>query len=375
VRECIVTFRVDAGPAIGIGHLRRCLTLAAEFRERGCKVSLVCSERLESALEPLVAPYTVYRLEDVLRDAEPRDAQPPDAQPPDAIDAEMRDADATLLIIGHRRSAESWVVLDNYQLGHRWERRLRDAGHRILVIDDYRDRRHHADMLLSEEESPFNPALNELADAARVLVGRQYALVDPDYAFSSLVVANLRADAKRLLVTYGGSDPTGETLKALEAIRGLRNDKSLGVQVGRVDIVIGLANPKSAEIMRAAEGLSDVFVHKGPLSLGSLMREADLVLTAGGNSMVEALTLRKPCIATVTGDNQALMVRRLFAEGAIRSLGHHSTVKPRDILKKTTDVLADFDTFAAFVASKSLFDHLGARRIASAVLTSSELAD
>jgi UDP-2,4-diacetamido-2,4,6-trideoxy-beta-L-altropyranose hydrolase len=369
MRECSVTFRVDVGPAIGIGHLRRCLTLAAEFHERGCKVCLVCGERLESALEPLVAPYTVYRLEDVLRDA-----QPHDTQPPDAIDAEMRDADATLLVIGHRRSAESWVVLDNYRFGYRWERRVREAGHRILVIDDYRDRKHHADVLLSEAESPFNPTLNELADLARVLVGREYALVDPDYAFSSLV-ANVRAGTKRLLVTYGGSDPTGETSKALEAMRELRNDKVFGAEVGRVDIIVGPANPKSAEIMRAAEGLSGVLVHKGPLSLGPLMRKADLILTAGGNSMVEALTLRKPCIVTVTGDNQALMVGRLLAEGAIRSLGHHAMVKPHDILKKTTDVLADFDTFAVFVASKPLFDHLGAHRIASAVLTPSERAD
>ena len=83
--------------------------------------------------------------------------------------------------------------------------------------------------------------------------------------------------------------------------------------------------------MRAAENISDAIVHKALPSLEPLMREADLVLTAGGNSMVEALALRKPCIVTVTGDNQALVVGELDAEGVIRSLGVHATVTPDDV--------------------------------------------
>jgi UDP-2,4-diacetamido-2,4,6-trideoxy-beta-L-altropyranose hydrolase len=359
--ERSVAFRVDAGPAIGIGHLRRCLTLAAELREQGYNVRLVCRERIGPELERLVAPYPIHWLEDVHRDADL----------PDAVDEELWDADATLAAIGHRRAAASWVVVDHYRLGYRWERKVREAGHRIFVIDDYRDRTHHADLLVSDSETPFNPALNELANGARFLVGRRYALVDRVYAFSGLA-ANTVAGPKRLLVSYGGGDPTGETLKALEAIRALRMDQGLRSLVGRVDIVVGLANPRSAAIVRGAEGIQDVIVHQGVSSLGPLMRQADLVLTAGGNSMVEALALRKPCIVTMTGDNQASMVGELDAESAIRSLGGHATVKPDDVLKIVADVLADFDAFAARVASRPLFDHLGAHRIATEMLAASE---
>jgi spore coat polysaccharide biosynthesis predicted glycosyltransferase SpsG len=173
---------------------------------------------------------------------------------------------------------------------------------------------------------------------------------------------------KRLLVSYGGSDLTGETLKALGAIQALRLDEQLRGRVGPVDIVIGPTNPKADAIEQTAQVIQDVIVHRAPSSLEPLMRQADLILTVGGNSMVEALTLRKPCIVTVTGDNQASMVRELHAEGVIRSLGRHATVKSDDVRKIAAAVLADFDTFAARIASRSLFDHLGARRIASAML-------
>src|SRR5207244_13232198 len=148
-------------------------------------------------------------------------------------------------------TAVRWVVVDSYRLGYRWERKVRDAGHRICVIDDYRDRRHHADLLLSDSETQFDAALNELADSARTLIGRQYALLDSAYEFSG-VAANMVTGSKRILVSYGGVDPTGETLKALDAIQVLSNDERSRAQVGRVDIVTGLMNPRSAAIMRAA---------------------------------------------------------------------------------------------------------------------------
>jgi UDP-2,4-diacetamido-2,4,6-trideoxy-beta-L-altropyranose hydrolase len=357
--ERSVAFRVEASPVIGIGHLRRCLTLAAELHQRGCHVCFVCRDQLGTELESLMEPHKIHWLENIQRGAGQRDA----------AGEELRDAEATLSVLDRRRTALSWVVLDHYQLGHRWEKKVRDVGHRIMVIDDCRNRKHHADLLVSDSKSPFNPALNELASTAQVLVGWDYALVDATYSPSG-PFENTMAGPKRFLVSYGGSDPTGETLKALEAVRALRMDEGLRHRVGRVDVVVGLANPNSAAIVQAVEGIEHVIVHQALPSLGPLMRQADLILTAGGNSMVEALALRKPCIVTVTADNQALMVGELEAEGVIWSLGGHAQVKPGDVLKMTTYVTADFDAFAARVASRPIFDHLGAHRIATVMLAS-----
>jgi spore coat polysaccharide biosynthesis predicted glycosyltransferase SpsG len=161
-------------------------------------------------------------------------------------------------------------------------------------------------------------------------------------------------------------------VKALEAIRKLKNDRETCNQVGRVDIVVGLENPNSLTIPRAAERIPEAFVHQSVYSLAPLARQADLVLTAGGNTMVEALALRKPCIVTITGNNQTLMVNDLDSEGVIRSLGEHAAVRTDDVLTMIKCVLNDFDAFAARIVSKGLFDHLGAKRIASAMLELSQ---
>ena len=354
---CSVAFRFDFGPEIGIGHLRRCLTLAGELHKLGCGIRFVCRKPLNPDLPLPTVPYPILWLDNVS----------PNTTRRESFDEEIWDADATLSVIGRLADASSWVVLDHFGYGCRWQKKVRDAGYRIAAIDDGRDRKHHADLLVSDSTAPFDPELNELAERARVLVGREYALVDTAYAYSGSRMTPVKA-GKRILVTYGGADPTGESLKALEAIRLARLDGELGARIGPADLVIGPANLHADAIASAADGIQDVTVHRAPPSLDALMRQADLILTAGGNSMVEALALRKPCIVTVTGDNQALMVNELVAERGIRSLGRHTSVTACDMLRAMARVLDEFDACVERLASRPLFDHLGAQRIASAML-------
>lgn len=345
-----MAFRVDAGPKIGIGHLKRCATLAAVLCARGCAVRFVCRDRFGPELENLTPAHPIDWLDD-------RDNG-------NCRDAELTDADATLTIIGKGRAPAAWVALDSYRLGHRWEQRVRAAGHRILVIDDYRTRQHHADLLVSDSAAPFRPVSNILGGSARALTGWRYALVDPAFAYSEHQ-AIAPTGPKRLLLTYGGADPTGETLKAMAAVRALRDNPTVGRSVGAVDVVIGPSNPKAAVIARAADAIPDVTLHRAVRSLEPLMRRADLVLTAGGNSMVEALTMRKPCIVTVTDGNQAGLVAELEAEGVIHSLSGSGAVGIGDIATMIRQVLADFEAFAVRISARPIFDHLGAERIAS----------
>jgi len=363
IPTCNVTFRVDASQEIGLGHLRRCLTLAGQLRDIGCKVRFVCRDQLGLSIAPLAASYIVCRLDRGSRIVASSML----------ADEELWDADATLSVIGRDEVDTSWVVVDSYRLGRRWERKVRDAGHRVMVIDDFRDRMHHADLLVSDSEIPFDPALNERSGLVRTLVGREYALIGPEYAHSDTPVSR-RTGPKRLLVSYGGSDRTGETMKAITAVGSLRENAAACDLLGRVDVVVGQLNPVAEDIARAVQGIQDVVVHMAPPGLAKLMRAADLFLTAGGNSMVEALALRKPCLVTVTGDNQALMVGQLAAEGMIRSLGAQHAVAPDDVAEGIVDILTEFEVFATHVASRPLFDHLGAQRIAAAMLMSLELA-
>lgn len=351
-----VTIRVDASSDIGIGHVRRCMILARRLRGDGFAVRLIGAQQFGAAIEPLVEDMPVFWL----------DARAGGIEREQNQDNEVWDAQVTMSIIGRHPSRVSWVVVDHYRLGERWEMMIREAGHRVLAIDDFRNRKHCADILVADSAAPFDPRLNSCAGKAQMLAGVEFALVDPEFAFSEQDPIPA-GGGRRILISYGGADPTDETSKALEAVRLLRQDGHSREWLGTVDVVVGPANMRATQLRAQAKGMKDVVVHVAPESLVPFMRVADMFLTAGGNSMIEALTMRKPCLVTQTSENQALMVDQLRVQRAIRVLGNHAMVGPRDVMKAMAKLHSDYEQFSREVRARPLFDHFGARRISAAI--------
>jgi len=347
-----VAIRVDANPDIGMGHLRRCLTLAKQLHSDGFVVQLISRSFCDKNIEKLVKDFNVAFLN------QPKityNCSDPQSQ-------ELWDAETTLSIIGHYPSYVSWVIVDSYQLSELWEKTIAQAGHKVLVIDDFRNRYHHADILLSDTNNSFSKEMNGNKYGFHELIGSKFALVDSEYAFIKEPPISL-VKPKRILISYGGSDPTDETTKALEAIYSLRNHQRYQEYLGMVDVVVGQVNTKSDMVIRSAGKIDNVKVHLAPSSLANFLRKADIFLTAGGNSMVEALTMRKPCLVTVTSDNQALMVNQLVEKSAIIVLGHHVQVSSELIANALIEICTEYKQIVNRFISQSIFDYLGASRV------------
>ncbi|GCL36295.1 MAG: UDP-2,4-diacetamido-2,4,6-trideoxy-beta-L-altropyranose hydrolase [Sphaerospermopsis kisseleviana] len=356
-----VAIRVDANPTIGMGHLRRCITLGKQLQNDGFIVQLISQSRFDKNIEELVKDFNISWLNESGINCNHEHLQ----------SQELWDAEATLSIIGSYPTCVSWVIVDSYQLGELWERTICKAGHKILAIDDFRNRRHHADVLLNDINRPFASDMNGNENGFCELIGAKFALVDPEFAFVEEAPLSF-ARPKQLLISYGGSDPTDETTKALEAMSFLKNHEQYRKWIGRVDVVIGQVNTKANIVMRSAENIDNVRVHIAPQTLAHLLRDTDVLLTAGGNSMVEALTMRKPCLVTVTSDNQALMVNQLIDQSAIISLGNHARVNSENISNALINIITKYEQVANGFISRSIFDHLGASRVSAAIQSISQ---
>ena len=167
-----VAIRVDANPDIGMGHLRRCLTLAKQLHSDGFVVQLICRSFCDKNVEKLVKDFNVafLRQPEIIYNYSDPQSQ------------ELWDAETTLSIIGHYPSYVSWVIVDSYQLSELWEKTISQAGHKILAIDDFRNRRHHSDLLLSDTSISFSKEMNGNKNDFYELVGSKYTLVDSEYA-------------------------------------------------------------------------------------------------------------------------------------------------------------------------------------------------
>ena len=348
-----VVFRVDANRRIGQGHLHRCLTLARHLREKGFRVTLLTYGRSSSLVKKYEEEFSVLWLEDAMLDN--RFGEFP-------MDWE-RDALSTIQTMKRNGIEFAWMVVDNYNLDAKWERKVREQGHKILVIDDFRNRPHNAEIVVSDSVKDFDQGLLENAQRTCILKGPKFALVDKEFACEGME-ASWNSSPRSILISYGSSDDTNETRKALQAIEDIRLDSQNGVFVGRVDVVVGPTNSNQRSIAKLARNIANTKVHVSPPSLAPLLRRADIFLTAGGNSMIEAITMGRPCVVTVTSSNQASIVAEMEELSLIVSVGDYRNATSSMLRDCIHSVVAEYSSFSERLHANAVFDHLGASRIA-----------
>ena len=326
LRGASIAFRADASPAIGSGHLMRCLALADALAEAGARCRFV-ARRQPGDLLDLVAQRGHEALPLAL--PAPSDAAPPTslddagaAKPPQAAGPGHRwqaDAEATLQALGPAGS--DWLVVDHYGLDARWEGALRPRCGRLMAIDDLADRAHACDLLLDQNLGrKADDYRGRVPDAAQQLTGAAYALLAPAYREVRAAALQRRrlATPAHLLVFLGGGNPGGITQRVLQALRGAALPPGW-----RVSIVMGASAPGAEAVRAAAAALpwpAEVRRGLSVEAMAALTAEANLALGAAGTSAWERCCVGLPTIVLVVADNQRHGAQALQAAGAALSL-------------------------------------------------------
>lgn len=314
-----VALRVDASVATGAGHLMRCLALVEELSRRRAK-TWVLMGACPAGLRPLVAA-TGATLVD--------------------LDPCTNTADDALATRAALRAlpAMNWGVVDHYGLGAAWEHALKDLLPRLLVIDDLANRPHSAHLLLDQNlwREPETRYFGLLTAGCRRLLGPEYALLRREFAETLRATTQLGAatDSARLLASFGGTDPTGETLKFLDAL------PQLSAPALKVDLIVGAAHPMLDEVSRRATKMKNVALHVQTREMARLLSAASVAVGAGGSSHWERMQLGVPSLCTAVADNQVEACELLHERGATRYLGRATEVDARRYATAVDALLAD----------------------------------
>lgn len=338
-------FRVDASARIGGGHFARCLTLASALRERGHAARFLCRDLPPSLREEARAAGVAV---DAL------------SVPDGAWDTDARETAAALAAGG----ACSVLVVDHYGLDARWERAMRAAAGKIMVIDDLDDRPHDCDLLLdlgAVTERARLPAAAR-SPAPRTLTGPDFALLREEFAAARRASGPRLKGVSRILAAFGGSDPTGETEKAIAAIRALRRADIYA------DIVVGSMNPRRQAIESLCAEQPRLAFHAGPRNLAELMSRADLGVGAAGGTAWERCCLFLPSVIIAVAANQNAIAEGIAGRGAAVNLGWHEGVGVATLRDALEALSAAPERVAELSRSAGeLVDGEGVRRVLSAM--------
>ena len=311
-----VAFRTDASLQMGTGHLMRCLTLAGKLRTKGVRVSFICRE-LPGHMCDFIAGqgFVVSRLPAPVVDVSSSTTAVTHAS---WLGVEwLVDAEETSLALATDMEVADWLVVDHYALDIRWEEYLRPSARRIMVIDDLADRQHDSDLLLDQNYycDMENRYTDLVPEQCRLLLGPRYALLRDEFSEFSDVANQRDGSVDRVLIFFGGSDPSRETERALASIRLLdRLDMA-------VDVVVGGINERQEQVRELCTSMPNCRYHCQTDDMAGLMAKADVFVGAGGGSSWERCALGLPSIIISIARNQDKVCEDLAVAGAIRFLG------------------------------------------------------
>ncbi|WP_025707324.1 UDP-2,4-diacetamido-2,4,6-trideoxy-beta-L-altropyranose hydrolase [Paenibacillus graminis] len=317
--------RADASEKLGIGHVMRCLALSSGLIEQKHEVIFISRE-----LNPFVSELIVTQGCSIIH----IETSFPLGS---ALESEFI---IQLINKDYRLTKEDWLIIDHYSLDYRFESHLRSLFSNILVIDDLADRVHDCNILLDSgldktKEIEYNRLIPK---SAIKLLGPSYALLRREFSDVSQTINNNNGEhIQNVLVCFGGTDPTNETLKTLRALEPCLND------IRNVKVILGRTNPHIKELTNLYEKNSKLQFLIQPSSVALEMASCDLAICAGGSMTWERYCLGLPGIVIAVADNQLKNAQQGHLMDIDKYLDFHQFVTKEDIRQ----------TFESIIHSKS----------------------
>jgi spore coat polysaccharide biosynthesis predicted glycosyltransferase SpsG/RimJ/RimL family protein N-acetyltransferase len=328
-----VAIRADAGASLGTGHFARASAVAdALTTGGGAEVVLVTGED-GASLVPAYFPAGTRVV---------------------ALASDQASPAGTMRALSEGAFAPDVIYLDQYGEVSEWEAQAAEAGVGLVVLDDLNEAT-RADVIVRPHGGDAKRLGGIVLRGPAYLPLSRHVTAPADRAQSHAAKARLK-----LNVCFGGTDPTGETPKALKALAALD-----GVDA---DVVIGPGANIDLELLDAAERMPHVTLHRAPSQerLAELMSEADLALGAGGVMLWERLCLGVPSLVISVAPNQRPQIDTMAAAGAIRFLGDHVQVTLDEIVQAVTALAGEEPARVAIAAmGRKLVDGRGALRLAA----------
>lgn len=341
-----------------MGHVSRCLALAAELRDgQGCDVTFAMRD--ESSAGVAAVTSAAFAVQPI--------AGRVDADYGPSLLALTASLAARALVVDVR-DALSRIALDA----------VRASGVRVVTIDDGSDRRLASDLAFY----PPVPQVEELDWTGFVgqrFTGWDWVLLRREFSDDGVArpfqgpergaesPALRPADAPHpidILVTMGGSDPAGMTEFTLDALNRLA--RPLAVQV-----VVGPAFSRAPALAgMAARSKHAVRVSQGPDAMAPLMRASRVAVASFGVSAYELAACGVPAVHLCLTADHARSSSAFVDARIAHSLGVFADVRPEQIAEAVGGVLGDASRRTTMAErARTLVDGRGAQRVAALIVS------
>jgi spore coat polysaccharide biosynthesis predicted glycosyltransferase SpsG len=212
----------------------------------------------------------------------------------------MDEADALQRIATYR---PDWIVIDlpYTDLDLSYILKFKQLGSRIIFVDDCRFVNPGADVVINSNVLALGKTKIRNQDRTRFFLGPRYFIFDDEEQRKP----HLRAEGRQnVLLTFGGSDPTGMTARVLSTIEKVRRPPSALFRV-----ILGPGFRENSVVRSLVQIHNNIEIVVRPSDIIPYFLGSDFVLCAGGRTMYELLYLNKCFLPIATTKHEADAVR------------------------------------------------------------------
>lgn len=324
-----ITFRTDASGEIGFGHLRRCLTLADAAAKRDHEIAFLLSDLSDGTATGMLKDLTGKV---------------------DRIGGGGRPG-GEIAALGHKRIAASDVIVSDVAHSRVLTERdrlpelfrcLHRTTGRLVVIEGLGD-----DAITQECDGIADLLITPYAVAegahrpprkTRQLVGAEFAILAPGYGTGGKSARKIAPDARRILITTGGADPSEVALELLAAC------EQVDPAPLELHVVIGpFFSPSLRNALTAAaeRSVHNVTLIEAPEKLLAEMLWCDLAISTSGLTKYELAASGTPTVLLSHDVAHAKNNEGFAALGAALDLGEISRLSRLAISEAVRGILRD----------------------------------
>ncbi|MCB2379188.1 UDP-2,4-diacetamido-2,4,6-trideoxy-beta-L-altropyranose hydrolase [Hymenobacter sp. BT635] len=284
-----IVFRADGNSTMGLGHVVRCLALAAMLQpDFTCVFAIRAPE-----------PQVQAQLEAVCQELWSIPAFPDHQQEAAWLSTQLRPADI--------------LVLDGYHFGPGYDHAFWVRQQPVVWLDDLATDYLWADMVINHAGGIGPEAYaNKTVPGAELCLGPAYALLRAPFQHAARLPIT-QPDTSRLFLNLGGADPDNHTLALLTQLRQRFPTKAM-------DVVTGAAYPHQTALQQHTQDMSAVTLHHNLTAdqLADILGRCGLLVCPPSGIAYECCAVGGLLFLHAIADNQRQLLSYLTANNLAR---------------------------------------------------------
>lgn len=302
-------FRCDASSEIGWGHFRRCYALAEVAQQSGRYKVHFLTRSLPRALEK--------KIQEIHASSQkvPEDA---------TLEQDLQQLHSMFDMMSRKNII---VCIDHYDWTYECFKELKNDPRVLLaVFDDGLKRQYHADFLINQNLEADKIAYATNSECQQLL-GPKYVMIRDEIQTLRQHPTERVAEIFQFVVTLGGGDRWGHSLKAIEAAK-------QSTSKFETHVIVGSQWPHIEKAKRLIGNHPRIHLYEDPSFFPQLMARADLTLCGGGSTTYELAFLGVPMMTMTLAPNQNLIAQAWSDRGISDHLGAAELITPEIILQR-----------------------------------------